>query len=581
MTKKMTYRLGLIVVVLSMAGFVMAAPGGGHGGGGGGAGGGGRGGAGGGFNGAGGGFNSVGGGGRSGGDRGGNFGGDRGAGTGDRGGDRGVGAGDRGVKTGNGGVGAGDRGVKSGNGGVGAGNRGGSSGSNRGTGSGDRGGDRDGNRGGNHGDNHGDNHGNDHGDNHGDNHGNDHGNNHDWHGFVPNQFNHSFNHSPANHGGHPYVGGPNHFGPAHYGPGHVGPGGYHHPDYHWYHGDWHDHWYHPWHYGPVAWFSVGFATGAVVWDAPWYWGYYPYYNPYYTEVIVIDNTTTVDYSRPIAVAAPAANGASGASKIAENQAEQLMNASRNAFARGDYPAAMTQINQAIAKTPNNPVLHEFRALILFATQDYKNAAAAVYAVLSMGPGWDWATLSSFYLDVNTYTAQLRALEKYRDEHLTSPEVRFLLAYHYISDGHPEAAVDELKEAVRLNPKDTLSAQLLAGISSDKSDAAEPPEPDAEPNAEPAVPVDAAKLAGDWAATRSDGESFDFHLGDDAYVWKYTKDGKPQEFAGAYTVADNLLILKRNGNPVMIGQVKLLDDNQFNFKLAGENPNDPGLTFTKK
>ena len=54
---------------------------------------------------------------------------------------------------------------------------------------------------------------------------------------------------------------------------------------------------------------------------------------------------------------------------------------------------LTQVNQAIAKKPNDPVLHEFRALILFATKEYKASAAVVYAVLSMGPGWDWATLS--------------------------------------------------------------------------------------------------------------------------------------------------------------------------------------------
>ena len=31
---------------------------------------------------------------------------------------------------------------------------------------------------------------------------------------------------------------------------------------------------------------------------------------------------------------------------------------------------------------------------------------------------------------------------------------------------------------------------------------------------------------------------------------------------------------------MIGQVSLLPNGQFNFKLPGGNPNDPGLTFAK-
>ena len=36
----------------------------------------------------------------------------------------------------------------------------------------------------------------------------------------------------------------------------------------------------------------------------------------------------------------------------------------------------------------------------------------MYAVLSVGPGWDWTTLISLYPNVDVYTAQLRALEDY-------------------------------------------------------------------------------------------------------------------------------------------------------------------------
>ena len=40
------------------------------------------------------------------------------------------------------------------------------------------------------------------------------------------------------------------------------------------------------------------------------------------------------------------------------------------------------------------------------------------------------------------------------------EARFLLAYHYMIDGHNDAAAEQFKAAVRLNPQDHLSAQLL-------------------------------------------------------------------------------------------------------------------------
>jgi len=364
----------------------------------------------------------------------------------------------------------------------------------------------------------------------------------------------------------------------------VGPQGYHnpHPYYaHWYRGDWHDHWARPWHYGPAAWFSVGFVTGVAVCEAPWHWGYWSYYNPYFTEVIVVDRTT-IDYSQPIVLAAPppAAYGTAVAANAPppESEAAPLLDASRAAFVRGDYQGAMGFVNQAIAKAPNDRVPHEFRALILFATRQYKPAAAAIYAVLSVGPGWDWPTLCSFYPDRNVYTAQLRALEQYGNEHPNLPEAKFLLAYHYLSCGHNEAAAAQLQQVVRLSPKDQLSAQLLAGLAGAK---AGPPAAPGQPTA-PLPPVAAASLVGDWQAARPEGASFAFNLAPDAtYRWRYAQNGKSQEFSGTYTVADNLLILKNGGNPAMIGQITLLDPNHFNFKLVGASASDPGLTFSKK
>ena len=93
---------------------------------------------------------------------------------------------------------------------------------------------------------------------------------------------------------------------------------------------------------------------------------------------------------------------------------------------------------------------------------------------------------------------------------------------------------------------------------------------------------AVALAGSWTATRSDGASFSLELGKDGtYTWRHTVQGQSQTCSGAYTVADNLLILKEGGNPAMIGQVAQLDANRFNFKMVGNNPADPGLAFTKR
>ena len=95
-------------------------------------------------------------------------------------------------------------------------------------------------------------------------------------------------------------------------------------------------------------------------------------------------------------------------------------------------------------------------------------------------------------------------------------------------------------------------------------------------------MNAASLVGNWTASRSDGSTFALNfdkLG--AYSWTYTSQGKTRTFSGAYTVADNVLILKEGSNPKMVGQIIPLSETQFTFKLAGNNPRDPGLTFDKK
>ncbi len=98
---------------------------------------------------------------------------------------------------------------------------------------------------------------------------------------------------------------------------------------------------------------------------------------------------------------------------------------------------------------------------------YDEAAATLYAVLSVGPGWDWTTLISLYPGVDVYTTQLRALEDYCDTHSDAATARFVLAYHYLTEGHTDAAVSVLKQVVALKPNDTLSAKLLRQLAPPK------------------------------------------------------------------------------------------------------------------
>ena len=121
---------------------------------------------------------------------------------------------------------------------------------------------------------------------------------------------------------------------------------------------------------------------------------------------------------------------------------------------------------------------------------------------------------------------------------------------------------------------SVSAELLKTLSTESAEQPAEPAP-----AAPAKPVDAAALAGKWRASRPDGSAIDLTLGADGrYTWKFTQDGQDRKFDGAYSVAENLLILKQGDQATMVGQITPQADGGFNFRLAGAN--DKGLDFRK-
>jgi tetratricopeptide (TPR) repeat protein len=374
----------------------------------------------------------------------------------------------------------------------------------------------------------------------------------------------------------------------------------------WYNGRWSHHRNRSWSNGPSFWLGLGYG-GYYGWGygggyygsgygrnygyggyygafaLPWNFGYWNYYNPYYYEdTFPVGGPTIINYSQPIIIARSSADSSGqrrGIDSSAAEQAEQFLDGARDAFMQGDYQTALNQVDRSIALVPNDVVMHEFRGLVLFATRQYKQAAATIHAVLSAGPGWDWTTMSSLYPNVDVYTEQLRALERFRNENPKVAEARFLLAYHYTTGGYDVAAARELKAAAQLQPKDELSVQLLKALAVTGDTVPAQPTPAPSQRAAPAKPLDAASIIGNWKASRPDGSTFRLSLTKDGkFTWNFTREDKTQEFSGTYTVADNFLILKQSDDESMIGQITPLADNRFMFKLAGDNPNDPGLTF---
>lgn len=208
---------------------------------------------------------------------------------------------------------------------------------------------------------------------------------------------------------------------------------------------------------------------------------------------------------------------------------------------------------------------------------YDEAAATLYAVLSVGPGWDWTTLVGLYPSVDVYTTQLRALEAYCDAHTDSATSRFVLAYHYLTEGHDDAAVGILKQVVALKPADTLSTKLLRQLDPPK----ELPAVATAPAPAVTAPPQGASIAGSWTAEPSADCAIKLTVQPGGeFTWQVTQKGKAQQFSGSSTFGDGMLTLAQDKGPALVGRVNWKDANHMTFRIVGDGPDDPGLSFAR-
>jgi hypothetical protein len=322
--------------------------------------------------------------------------------------------------------------------------------------------------------------------------------------------------------------------------------------------------------------GIGLGWGLPVWgfgSALYGMGYMPYNNVYY-----VSNPTVVvpyDYAQPIdTVSAPV-------SESAADPAMALFDAARGSFHDGNYADALKQTDRALATLPNDTTLHEFRGLCLFALGRYDEAAATLYAVLSVGPGWDWTTLISLYPSVDVYTNQLRALEDLCKADPNAASARFVLAYHYLTEGFNDAAVKMLKQLVALKPTDTLSAKLLKQLDSPADQSETAASTVAAPDQSDTTAPEGATIAGDWTANPAADTSITLAIQPSgAFNWDVTQKGQKHHFAGTSTYGNGILTLAREKGPAMVGRVSWKGPSQITFRVVGEGPDDPGLTFMK-
>jgi hypothetical protein len=369
--------------------------------------------------------------------------------------------------------------------------------------------------------------------------------------------------------------------------------------------------------------GVGYGLSSWLFGPMLYnWGYSSYSNPYYggyaagaapvgAAPAVVQQPAVYDYSQPInSTAAPP-------DETLANQSMSVFDQARDAFRQENYAQALDLVDQALRRLPNDPTLHEFRALVLFALKRYDESAAAVYAVLSVGPGWDWTTLIRLYNNPETYTNQLRALEDFVGRNPQSAASRFVLAYHYLTEGHPDAALPLLKHVVQLQPKDQLSAQLVQQLTQSQNPATAaqvaqnstippaqvaqnstippaqnantPPSPGAVSPAVPGPPAGTnppppgqeGKLDGTWTAQPTPDTKIMVTFQDQGhFVWKVSHQGKDHQFQGDSSYTNGILTLAQDQSNAMVGDINWQDPAHFQFKVLGGGPSDPGLSFTK-
>jgi tetratricopeptide (TPR) repeat protein len=331
-------------------------------------------------------------------------------------------------------------------------------------------------------------------------------------------------------------------------------------------------------YRPLGWGMGGWGLGSLIYNS----GYLGYSNPYYVN----SGTTVYNYTQPIPVYY---NTTTEVDVAAAESADTVLNEAIAAFRLDDYNRALDITNKGIAEYSDDAVLHEFRSLVLFANQDYQQSAATIHSVLAVGPGWDWTTMSGMYSGTGVYAGQLRSLEAFTRANPQDAASQFLLAYHYMTCGHPDAAARHFEQVVTLMPNDRVASDLLrmikppeAGPESDPSQLAVSSQPVDQKTGIEIIAVAPEQIVGAWTSTRDDATEFDLNLTEDGnFTWAFAaRDQQAQGFGGTYTVEQNVLVLERKDGGSLMAEVSVNNTGGFNFRLLGTSDEDKGLEFVR-
>ena len=344
--------------------------------------------------------------------------------------------------------------------------------------------------------------------------------------------------------------------------------------------------YHPWYNGcwngdTLGWglgtAALGFGTWGLS-SMAYQFGYNSYANPFYTPLPTAP--AYLNYTQPVinVIQAPTDNGQP---PPLPESAATIFDAAADSFRQGNYQGALQGAEQAMKEFPKDPVMHEFRALCLFALGNYAQAASAVHSILASGPGWNWSTLSSLYPSTDVYAKQLNALEDNCSANPGNTSSLFLLAYHATTAGDTAMARRTLEKLKPLLPADPVVNNLWQAARGDQPVENATPKPEVK---EPEPPKDIQlDITGLWKAPRQEGGSINLLINaDGTFVWTIEDKAavKKDSFDGTFTLDENLMALTRKTGGALMGRITALSETSFLFRMDGGPPGDPGLTFRK-
>ena len=377
----------------------------------------------------------------------------------------------------------------------------------------------------------------------------------------------------------------------------------------WYNGGWGNNW----GYNGGGWWAP-FVTGAATWGllssiGSWGLGYGSlgygatgYVNPYYSAMpAAVVASSPYDYSQPVVINnyIPADTAAAAGDVAASQQpaietapasspADAAVDAALGKFKTGDYAGALAGFDQALKLSPKDSVIHEVRALTLFALGRYTEAAAALNAVLATAPGMDWTTMSNVYGSVDAYTGHLRTLEEFCRTHPDDAAAHFVLGYHYLVGGHSDMAAAALRVVVAKQPGDVVAKRLLDAVTPPAEETSAPAtdtgsapaKTDGETPAEKALPdID---LVGTWKATSDKDTVVLTVTAESAFTWKAQPAGKPAvELKGTIETSADAIALVSESAGTMVAKVTPKAADSFEFALPSAPKDTKPLVFTRQ